>query len=266
MANATKPQVGRSVGHEWAVSLANSGHFYWPPTGSSDWPLTADGTVISSIHRRHRAIGFKRFLNKIDTEVPDQLDVHLVCDNYATHKIPTVTKWLDTHPRFCMHFTPTYSSWINQVKRFFAYVTGDLLQRRKHRSVQALESDTRNWVKGWNEDAKTFIWTKPAEQILDSLKSPLRRTAGARHQQILVQPPRRRSIAATSQRLAVNEPARRYRAIRRRTDSPGPSETAAEYVPPDVVMLAVVPYTVAPMLVTEVTPELKVIVVLCCDV
>ena len=76
---------------------------------------TTDGTVISSIHRRHRAVEFKKFLAKIDTEVPDHLDVHLVCDNYGTHKSPTVTKWLEDHPRFTMHFTPTYSSWINQV-------------------------------------------------------------------------------------------------------------------------------------------------------
>ena len=71
---------------------------------------TADGTVISSIHRRHRSIEFKKFLTKIGEEVPDHLDVHLVCDNYGTHKTPTIAKWLDAHPRFHMHFTPTYSS------------------------------------------------------------------------------------------------------------------------------------------------------------
>ena len=130
---------------------------------------TADGTVISSIHRRHRAIEFKKFLTKIDTQVPDELEVHLVCDNYSTHKAPSILKWLEAHPRFHMHFTPTYSSWINQVERFFAYVTADLLQRSDHRSVQALESDIRNWVKGWNQNPKPFIWTKPAEQILESL-------------------------------------------------------------------------------------------------
>jgi transposase/transcriptional regulator with XRE-family HTH domain len=128
---------------------------------------TADGTVISSIHRRHRAIEFKKFLAKIDTEVPDGLEVHLVCDNYSTHKAPSIVKWLEAHPRFHMHFAPTYSSWINQVERFFAYVIADLLQRSDHRSVQALESDIRNWVKGWNENPKPFIWTKTAEQILD---------------------------------------------------------------------------------------------------
>ena len=142
---------------------------------------TADGTVISSIHRRHRAVEFKKFLAKIDIEVPDNLEVHLIADNYATHKSPTVTRWLEAHPRFHMHFTPTYSSWINQVERFFAYVTADLLQRSDHRSVQALETDIRNWVKAWNHDPHPFIWTKSAEQILDSLARLLQRTTGAGH-------------------------------------------------------------------------------------
>jgi len=140
---------------------------------------TADGTVISSIHRRHRAVEFKKFLAKIDIEVPDDLEVHLIADNYATHKSPTVTRWLEAHPRFHMHFTPTYSSWINQVERFFAYVTSDLLQRSDHRSVQALENDIRKWVKAWNTDPRPFIWTKPAEQILESLARLLQRTTGA---------------------------------------------------------------------------------------
>ena len=142
---------------------------------------TADGTVISSLHRRHRSIEFRKFLNKIDMQVPDGLDVHLVCDNYSTHKSPTIVRWLEAHPRFTMHFTPTYSSWINQVERFFAYVTADLLQRSDHRSIQALEGDIRKWVKGWNENPKPFIWTKPAEQILESLGRLLERTTGAGH-------------------------------------------------------------------------------------
>ena len=141
----------------------------------------ADGTVISSLHRRHRALEFKKFLTKIDTEVPDDLDVHLVCDNYGTHKHPSIKKWLESYPRFHMHFTPTYSSWINQVERFFAYVTADLLQRSDHRSVQALEADIRKWVKAWNENPKPFIWTKTAEEILTSLARLLKRTNGAGH-------------------------------------------------------------------------------------
>jgi transposase/transcriptional regulator with XRE-family HTH domain len=140
-----------------------------------------DGTVISALHRRHRSTEFKKFLTKIDTEVPQHLEVHLVCDNYGTHKHPTVKKWLEAHPRFHMHFTPTYSSWINQVERFFAYVTADLLQRCDHRSVQALEGDIRAWVKAWNKNPKPFVWTKTADQILASLARFLQRTTGAGH-------------------------------------------------------------------------------------
>jgi transposase len=141
----------------------------------------ADGTVISATHRRHRAVEFKKFLAKIDVEVPADLDVHVICDNYGTHKHPTITRWLEQHPRFHMHFTPTYSSWINQVERLFAYVTADLLQRSDHRSVQALEKDLRAWVKAWNENPKPFIWTKTADQILNSLGRLLQRTTGAGH-------------------------------------------------------------------------------------
>lgn len=140
-----------------------------------------DGTVISALHRRHRASEFKKFLAKIDTEVPDHLQIHLICDNYGTHKHPTVNKWLQAHPRFHMHFTPTYSSWINQVERLFAYVTADLLQRSDHRSVQALEADIRTWVNAWNQNPKPFVWTKTADQILGSLARLLQRTTGAGH-------------------------------------------------------------------------------------
>lgn len=141
----------------------------------------ADGTVIAATHRRHRASEFKKFLTKIDTEVPGHLDIHLVCDNYATHKHPTVKKWLESHPRFHMHFTPTYSSWINQVERLFAHVTTDLLQRSDHRSVQALEADLRAWVKTWNDNPTPFVWTKTADQILESLTRLLKRINGAGH-------------------------------------------------------------------------------------
>ena len=142
---------------------------------------TADGNVISSTHRRHRTVEFKKFLTKIDSQVPDDLDVHLVCDNYGTHKSPAIVRWLEQHPRFHMHYTPTYSSWINQVERWFAYLTEDLLRRSDHRSVQALERDIRNWVAAWNEDPKPFIWTKTAEQILESLSRLLQRINGAGH-------------------------------------------------------------------------------------
>lgn len=142
----------------------------------------ADGTVISSIHRRHRAVEFKKFLVKIDETVPAGLDVHVVCDNYSTHKHPSVKTWLAKHPRFHMHFTPTYSSWINQVERLFAEVTRELLQRSDHRSVQSLEKALRGWVDAWNQDPQPFIWTKTAEDILRSTARYLKRINDAGHE------------------------------------------------------------------------------------
>ena len=105
--------------------------------------------------------------------------MHLVCDNYGTHKSPAIRRWLAQHPRFHVHYTPTYSSWINQVERWFAYLTDDLLRRSDHRSVQALENDIRAWVTEWNENPRPFIWTKPAEEILAKLGRLLQRINAA---------------------------------------------------------------------------------------
>lgn len=128
-----------------------------------------DGTVISALHRRHRAIEFKKFLARIDKAVPAGLDVHLVCDNYATHKTPEIQKWLARHPRFHVHFTPTGSSWINQVERWFGLLTDKLIRRGVHTSVQALERDIRTWIQTWNDNPRPFTWTKTADEILNSL-------------------------------------------------------------------------------------------------
>ena len=121
--------------------------------------------MITALHRRHRAIEFRKFLATIDTQVPAHLDVHQVCDNYGTHKAPTVQTWVTNHPRVHIHYTPTYSSWINQVERWFAELTRQLLERGDHRSVHALERDIRAWVADWNANPKPFVWTKTAEQI-----------------------------------------------------------------------------------------------------
>jgi transposase len=139
----------------------------------------ADGTVISSLHRRHRAVEFKKFLVRIDKVVPADLDVHLVCDNLATHKTAAIQEWLARHPRFRLHFTPTGSSWINQVERWFGYLTDQMLRRGVHKSVQALEADIRAWIATWNENPKPFTWTKTAEEILDSLAKYIARISGA---------------------------------------------------------------------------------------
>ncbi|HEX3923078.1 MAG TPA: IS630 family transposase [Streptosporangiaceae bacterium] len=141
----------------------------------------ADGTVISELHRRHRAAEYLKFLRAIDKAVPPDLDIHVVCDNLATHKTPAVNEWIARHPRFRIHFTPTGSSWINQVERWFAYLTTQLLQRGAHKSVRALESDVRNWIQQWNADPRPFVWKKTAEEILGSLARYLQRISGGEH-------------------------------------------------------------------------------------
>jgi transposase len=127
------------------------------------------GKVIGSLHDRHRAIEFKKFLQTIDREVPADLDVHLVLDNASTHKTPAIKKWLTTHARFVVHFTPTSSSWLNLVERWFGELTTKKLRRGTHRSVRDLNTDIRAWITTWNDDPKPFIWTKTADQILESV-------------------------------------------------------------------------------------------------
>lgn len=141
----------------------------------------ADGTVISKLYSRRRAIEFKKFLIAIDKAVPAELDVHLVCDNLSTHKTPAINDWLAKHPRFHMHFTPTGSSWLNQVERWFGYLTDQLLRRGVHKSVAALDKDITTWIEQWNADPKPFVWRKTAEEILNSLAKYLQRISGATH-------------------------------------------------------------------------------------
>src|ERR671924_951783 len=129
----------------------------------------ASGKVISQVHRRHRHQEFLKFLRTIDRTVPAELDVHLVCDNYGTHKTPQIKQWLLRHPRFHLHLTPTYSSWLNVVERWFAELTNRKLRRSAHRSVAELEADLRVWIDAWNQDPKPFVWTKTADEILDNL-------------------------------------------------------------------------------------------------
>jgi transposase len=106
-----------------------------------------DRSIVATAPRK-----FKKFLITLDGEIPAGLDVHLVCDNYATHKVPAVAKLFAAHPRFHMHFTPTYASWLSQVERWFALPTDKKLRQGAHRSIQALEKDIRDWVATWNEN------------------------------------------------------------------------------------------------------------------
>jgi transposase len=139
------------------------------------------GKVIGRLHSRHRAIEFKQFLAALDREVPAELDVHLVLDNSSTHKTPAIQRWLAAHPRFVLHFTPTSSSWLNLVERWFAELTSKLLRRGAHRSVRELNTDIRAWIDTWNDDPRPFVWTKTADQILDSIARYCERINESRH-------------------------------------------------------------------------------------
>jgi transposase len=141
----------------------------------------ASGKVISQVHRRHRHQEFLKFLRTIDGTVPAELDVHLVCDNYATHNTPAIKTWFLRHPRFQLHLTPTYSSWLNLVERWFAELTNRKLRRSAHRTVAELEADLTAWVDAWNDDPKPFVWTKTADEILDNLASYLHLISDSGH-------------------------------------------------------------------------------------
>jgi transposase len=129
----------------------------------------ATGKIIGAHQRRHRHQEFLRFLKTIDANTPKDLDLHLICDNYATHKTPAIKTWLAAHPRFHLHFTPTSGSWLNLVERWFGELTRRKLRRSTHHSVKELETDVNAWIAAWNEDPKPFIWTKTADQILTNL-------------------------------------------------------------------------------------------------
>ena len=142
---------------------------------------TATGLVTTSLHRRHRAVEFRRFLATIDQVVPAELDVHLVIDNASTHKTPAIQRWLLAHPRFHVHFTPTYSSWLNLVERWFAELTTKWLRRGSHRSVQQLEQSIRQWVATWNQHPRPLVWHKAADEILESLATSCQPIPGSEH-------------------------------------------------------------------------------------
>jgi transposase len=135
--------------------------------------------VIGQLHRRHRSREFREFLDVIEAQVPDALEVHIIVDNYGTHKTATIRKWFAKRPRFHVHFTPTYGSWINLVERWFAELTNKRLRRGVFRSVKELEAAIREYIAVHNEDPKPFVWTRTADQILASISRYAQRTAVA---------------------------------------------------------------------------------------
>ena len=129
-----------------------------------------DGAVIASCMKRHRHIEWLRFLRQIDRETPSGKELHLVCDNYATHKHPNVKRWLTKHPRFHMHFTPTSSSWLNMVERFFRDLTVNRIRRGAFRDVIELVEAIDEYILHHNINPKPFIWTASATDILEKVK------------------------------------------------------------------------------------------------
>ncbi len=134
------------------------------------------GQVLGETHRRHRAREFRQFLDRLDASVPPALEVHVVMDNYGTHKTPLIRAWFAKRPRFHAHYTPTYGSWLNLVERWFAELTNKQLRRGAHRSVHALETAIRDFIAASNAAGKPFVWTKTADEILASIARFAQRT------------------------------------------------------------------------------------------
>lgn len=139
------------------------------------------GSVIGECHRRHRSVEFRKFLDTIDANVPQALEVHLIIDNYGTHKTALIRNWLAKRPRFHVHFTPTSASWINLVERWFATLTTRQIRRGSFRSTRELEAVIKRYLQINNDHPKPFVWTKTADQILDSVARFCQRTSGTRH-------------------------------------------------------------------------------------
>ena len=130
----------------------------------------AEGKIIADCLPRHRHQEWLKFLKQIDAETPPDLDLHLILDNYATHKHPTVLKWLKKHPRFHLHFTPTSSSWLNVIERWFRDITQNRIRNGVFRSVAELEQAIRDYIAHHNAHPKSFVWTKRAEDILEKVR------------------------------------------------------------------------------------------------
>jgi transposase len=142
---------------------------------------TQTGKVIGQLHRRHRAIEFRKFLETIDNAVSTDLAIHVILDNYGTHKTPLIHRWLARHPRFHLHFTPTSASWLNLVERWFALLTDKQIKRGVHHSTRALEAAIVSYIAVSNTTAKPFVWTKTADQILASVARFCHRISGSAH-------------------------------------------------------------------------------------
>jgi transposase len=143
----------------------------------------ATGSVLGNCYRQHRQQEFIRFLNCIDEAYPEQegVDIHLILDNYGTHKTPKVKRWLQRHPRFVVHFTPTSGSWLNQVERFFGEITEKRIRRGAFHNVKSLEKAIQDYLDAHNKNPKPFVWTATAELIFSKVKDNCERISNSGH-------------------------------------------------------------------------------------
>jgi transposase len=139
------------------------------------------GRIVGQLHRRHRTVEFRKFLDAIDAATPQHLDLHLILDNYGTHKSPMIHRWLVKRPRFHMHFTPTSASWINMVERWFGLLTEKQIRRGVFRSTRELEQTIRNYIDSYNKQPKPLVWSKTADEILESVSRFCKRTLETGH-------------------------------------------------------------------------------------
>jgi putative transposase len=141
----------------------------------------ASGTVISQCQPRHRHQEFLAFLRHLDRSVPAEFDVHLIIDNYATHKHARVKAWLAQRPRYHVHYTPTYASWLNQVERWFGLITQQAIRRGSFSSVNQLVARIDHFVEHYNDRSRPFLWTATAESILDKVQRICAAISGTAH-------------------------------------------------------------------------------------
>ena len=176
--NRTQPRLPMGLGHVEGYTHDYVRHGTTTLFAALD---IATGRVLSQCRKRHRHEEFLSFLRLIDREVPAELDIHLVLDNYATHKHAKVKQWLAAHPRFHLHFTPTYSSWLNQVERWFGLLSQRAIARGSFHSVSDLVNKIQAFIDSYNASATPFVWVATAQSIIDKVARIAMRISGTAH-------------------------------------------------------------------------------------
>jgi transposase len=186
------------------------------------------GRVAGDSHARHRSVEFRKFLDRIEAAVPNELDVHLLLDNYGTLKTPLIHRWLARHPRFHVHFTPTSASWLNLVERWFATLTRKQIRRGVHRSTRELEEAIRRFIETTNHRPKPFVWTKSADEILASVSRFYKRTSDSRHEVAALNQAVRAGLLAGRLNMEQNHRPQRLEEGKRARPSLGHRDTESE--------------------------------------